>query len=194
MKIDVIIYAVLFVLLVAFMSYKWFVKKEKQWCKDVLIKLQKMAEDYFGTKAGQQKLKTVLEKMNGIIDKRLAHSSSFTRWIIKKALNEYVVKKLIEENMDEVNKYGAERKEKELIKSAIDFGIQKGTELLIKEAYNHDVDGNKELTHETQLMTIAQDLNVQAKDKGFVGAYAEFETNFKEEKRLSAGITAGMKF
>ena len=43
-------------------------------------------------------------------------------------------------------------------------------------------------------MTIAQDLNVQAKDKGFVGAYAEFETNFKEEKRLSAGIAAGMKF
>ena len=90
MKIDVVIYAVLFVLLVAFISYKWFVKKEKQWCKDVLIKLQKMAEDYFGTKTGQQKLKTVLEKMNGIIDKRLAHSSSFTRWSIKKALNEYV--------------------------------------------------------------------------------------------------------
>ena len=65
---------------------------------------------------------------------------------------------------------------------------------MIKEAYNHDVGGNKELTHETQLMTIAQDLNVRAKDKGFVGAYAEFETNFKEEKRLSAGITAGMKF
>ena len=68
MKIDVIIYAVLFVLLLAFISYKWFVKKEKQWCKDVLIKLQKMAEDYFGTKAGKQKLKTVLAetRLNGI--------------------------------------------------------------------------------------------------------------------------------
>ena len=194
MKIDAIIYVVLLVIFVAFVGYKYFIKKEKKWCKDALLKLQKMAEAYFGTKAGQQKLKTVLEKINEIIDKKLEHTSSFTRWIVKRALNEYVVKKLIEENMDEVNKYGAERKEKELVKSAIDFGIQKGTELLIKEAYNHDVCGNKELTHESQLISIAQELNVQAKDKGFIGAYTEFETNFKEEKRLSAGITAGMKF
>lgn len=194
MKIDVVIYAVLFVLLVAFISYKWFVKKEKQWCKDTLYNIQKMVEDYFGTKAGQEKLEKTLVKINEIIDNRCSKLSKFSKWLLKKTLNEFIIKKLLEENMPKINKYGFERKEKELTKAAIDFGIQKGTELLIKEAYNHDVGGNKELTHETRLISIAQELNVQAKDKGFVGAYAEFETNFKEEKRLSAGITAGMKF
>ena len=41
MKIDVIIYAVLFVLLVAFIGYKWFVKKEKQIYIPLWLRLNK---------------------------------------------------------------------------------------------------------------------------------------------------------
>lgn len=187
MKIDVLIYVVIAVLFIAFFSYKWFVKKEKQWCKDTLYNIQRMVEDYFGTKAGQAKLKTTLEKINGIIDTRCSKLSVFSKWLLKRTLNEFVIKNLIEDNMPQINAYGAERKEKELVKSAVDFGIKKGISLLTDEVKEHTETSNV-------LLSAADKLNLQAEDNAYITAYAEFRDNFKNDKEIRAGVLGGVKF
>ena len=66
--------------------------------------------------------------------------------------------------------------------------------MLVDESRNYNVHGDKELTHESQLVSIAQNINIQANERGYAGAYAEFKSNLKDSKEFTAAAIAGIKF
>lgn len=168
-------------------------KGEREAVSNILLTFQHEFDEFQKSKAGQLIKKEVLLASKTYLENYANLHYPKLKPIFNFVFNRILLSALIEENMPVVK---AVRKEKGqiILNKAIDFGIAKGAEFLVEKSKNVDVGGNKELTHESQLITIAQELNVQAKDKGFVGAYAEFETNFKEEKELRAGAIAGIKF
>lgn len=172
-------------------------KGEKQSVKDILLSIQHDLDEYFKSEPGKKVKKEVLLAAGRYLSNYSWNKYKWLKPIFTFVFNKYVLSRMIEENMPVVKKIRNDKKailEDELIKSAVNFGITKGTELFINETKKVDVGGDKELTHESQLMNIARDLNIEAKDKGYAGAYAEFKTNFKEEKELRAGAITGFKF
>lgn len=172
-------------------------KGERQSVKDILLSIQHDLDEYFKSEPGKKVKKEVLLAAGRYLSNYSWNKYKWLKPIFSFAFNNFVLSRMIEENMPTVKKIRNDKKEvikDELIKEAVNFGIAKGTELFINETKKVDVDGNKELTHESQLMTIARDLNLEAKNNGYVGAYAEFKTDFEKNKNLTAGAIAGFKF
>lgn len=185
-----ILLAVFFSILAAL----WY-KGKKALVKEILLRAMTIAEIVLGSKKGQEKLGIVLDQTVY----KISTWGRISGWLASIIFTKENLKKMIETFVPKINSQFSTVKEihndeiEEKVKAAVNFGITKGTELLINESKNFDVGGVKELTHESQLLGIAEKLNLEAKDKGFVGAYAEFKTDFEKEKELRAGIMAGIK-
>lgn len=167
-------------------------KGEREAVSNILLTFQHDFDEFQKSKAGQLIKKEVLLASKAYLENYASLHYPKLKPIFSFVFNKILLSTLIEENMPVVKK--TREIEKELfINKAINFGIAKGAELLVNETKNYDVGGDRGLTHESQLLGIAEKLNLEAKDKGFVGAYAEFKNNFKGDKNLTTGAIFGKK-
>lgn len=168
-------------------------KGEREAVSNILLTFQHDFDEFQKSKAGQLIKKEVLLASKAYLENYASLHYPKLKPIFSFVFNKILLSTLIEENMPVVKK--TREIEKELfVNKAINFGIAKGAELLVNETKNYDVGGDKELTHESQLISLAQELNLQAKDRGFATAYAEFKTDFEKEKELRAGVSAAVRF
>lgn len=187
---------VVIVLIIAYVAYKIH-KGEKQDVIKKLLDIQHSLDEYFKTERGKKVKQEVLIAANIYFSNYAGKKYGWLKPVFSFVFNKFVLSKMIEGNMSEVKKIRAEKNKEvkeQMITEAINFGITKGAELLVNETKNVSVGGDNSLTHESQLVEIASKLNLEAKDKGFVGAYAEFKSNLKDTKELRTGAIAGLKF
>lgn len=195
--IKLIIVIILIILaIIGYVAYKIH-KGEKQDVLNILLSIQHDLDEYFKSESGKKVKQEVLIAAGTYLSNYASAKYKWLKPIFNFVFNKIILSKMIEENMSVIKKVRADKNEiikEKIINEAINFGVSKGTELLVNETKNVSVDGDNQLTHETQLISIAKELNLQATDKGFAGAYAEFKSNLKDKKELSAGAMAGIKF
>lgn len=187
---------VVIVLIIAYVAYKIH-KGEKQDVLNILLSIQHDLDEYFKSESGKKVKQEVLIAAGTYLSNYAGARYKGLKPIFNFVFNKFVLSRMIESNMSVIKKVRADKNEiikEQVINQAINFGITKGTELLVNETKNVSVGGDNSLTYESQLVEIASKLNLEAKDKGFVGAYAEFKSNLKDTKELRTGAIAGLKF
>lgn len=150
--------------------------------------LMLQAETYLKSKKGEEKLDLVLE----LYDKKLNNLPPISRMIMKaflpkKKLNGYISKLLPTLNDIFRPIYQAESSSlKELAKQVKDK--------VIEEAINIDLNGDKNLISNNQLLTLSEDYNLSIETKGIIEGYAKIESDFRNNHNLEAGIKGMYRF
>lgn len=180
---------VVIVSIIAYVAYKIH-KGEKPKVLDILLSIQHDLDEYFKSESGKKVKQEVLIAAGTYLSNYAGKKYGWLKPIFNFVFNKIVLSKMIESNMNTIKKVRADKneiKKEQLITEAINFGITKGTELLVNETKNVSVGGDSELTHESQLVEIASKLNDKAKGEGIVGVLAEYKDNFKGVKEGSVG-------
>ena len=175
---ELLIYAVILLIFITVLGVLWY-KGKKALVKEILLRAMTIAEVALGSKKGQEKLTVALEqtifkistfgKVSGWIAGLI-----FTRENLKKMIESFVPKinqdyKLVTETQKDLNEA--------IFKEGAEVAINK----IVEKAIPLDFEGNQEIIHNNQLIQLAEELKIEAKDKGFFVAEAGINGNTARE-------------
>ena len=183
MTLELKIYAVLLLLFLIYFIYLFITNRAKaiSLVKDAVH----LAELYFHTESGKRK------KAEAIADvfTQVAKFPPFTRAIVELFLK-YFLDKYIEKEIPKVNE--TTKKAVQEVGKAIAVGV---IDKVAGEVLDLSVDGNKELSHNTDVIDLADRLKIQAEDRAFLVGKAYVKGNTaREGVDYGAELAGGIKF
>lgn len=161
---EIIFYAVILLVFIFTLGVLWY-KGKKALVKEILLRAMTIAEVALGSKKGQEKLSVALEQT-------IFKISTFGRvsgWIAGLIFTRQNLEKMIEAFVPKINKdyRMIVETQKDLNETIFKEGAEVAINKIVEKAIPLDFQGNREVIHNNQLIQLAEELKVEAKDKGF---------------------------
>lgn len=175
---EIIFYAVILLIFITVLGVLWY-KGKKALVKEILLRAMTIAEVALGSKKGQEKLSVALEQT-------IFKISTFGRvsgWIAGLIFTRQNLEKMIEAFVPKINKdyRMIVETQKDLNETIFKEGAEVAINKIVEKAIPLDFEGNQEIIHNTQLIQLAEELKIEAKDKGFFVAEAGLVGNTEKK-------------
>lgn len=189
---EIIFYAVILVIFIITLGVLWY-KGKKALVFEILKRVMTIAEIALGSKKGQEKLLVALEHVNY----KMSTWGRISGWLASKIFTRENLIKMIESLVPKINQdYKMIREtQDDIIEQKFKEGAELAINKIVEKAIPLDFEGNQEIIHNNQLIQLAEELKIEAKDKGFVVAEAGLNGNTERKGVDYYGkIGAGFKF
>ena len=166
---EIIFYAVILLIFITVLGVLWY-KGKKALVKEILLRAMTIAEVALGSKKGQEKLAVALEQTIF----KISTFGRFSGWLAGLIFTRENLEKMIEAFVPKINKdyRMIVETQKDLNETIFKEGAEVAINKIVEKAIPLDFEGNQEIIHNTQLIQLAEELKIEAKDKGFFVAEA----------------------
>jgi hypothetical protein len=171
---ELLVYVVILAIFIIALGVLWY-KDKKNLVKEILLRAMTIAEVALGSKKGQEKLAIALEQAVF----KISTWGKISGWIAGLIFTRENLKNMIEALVPKINqdyKMVIET-QKEIEEKKVKEGVEIAINYLVEKAIPLDFEGNQEIIHNNQLIQLAEELKIEAKDKGFFVAEAGVNGN-----------------
>ena len=189
---EIIFYAVILLTFAISLGVLWY-KGKKKLVKEILLRAMTIAEVALGSKKGQEKLAVALEHTVF----KISSFGRFSGWLAGLIFTRENLKNMIEALVPKINTdyRMIVETQKDLNEAKFKEGAEVAINKIVEKAIPLDFEGNQEIIHNNQLIQLAEELKIEAKDRGFFVAEAGINGNTaKEGVDYYGKIGAGVKF
>ena len=189
---ELLIYAVILLIFITVLGVLWY-KGKKALVKEILLRAMTIAEVALGSKKGQEKLAVALEQTIF----KISTFGRFSGWLAGLIFTRQNLEKMIEAFVPKINKdyRMIVETQKDLNETIFKEGAEVAINKIVEKAIPLDFQGNQEIIHNNQLIQLAEELKIEAKDKGFFVAEAGVNGNTAREGLAYYGKAGfGVKF
>lgn len=171
---EIIFYAVILLIFMVTLGVLWYLGK-RALVFEILKRVTTIAEIALGSKKGQEKLLVALEHVNY----KMSTWGRISGWLASKIFTRKNLIKMIESLVPKINQdYKMIREtQDDIIEQKFKEGAEVAINKIVEKAIPLDFEGNQEIIHNNQLIQLAEELKIEAKDKGFFVAEAGVQGN-----------------
>lgn len=161
---EIIFYAVILLIFITVLGFLWY-KGKKALVLEILKRVMTIAEIALGSKKGQEKLLVALEHASY----KISTWGRFSGWLASKIFTRENLIIMIESLVPKIDQdYKMIREtQNDIIEQKVKEGAEVAINRIVEKAIPLDFQGNQEIIHNNQLIQLAEELKIEAKDKGF---------------------------